>query len=53
MTSGRWTRDRQRSGVYVDLPPFSLPVLDECRVHYASGEMHRTTLVALDGAPVN
>ncbi|HEV7464420.1 MAG TPA: class I SAM-dependent methyltransferase [Methyloceanibacter sp.] len=45
MVSGRWTRDRQRSGVYIDLPPFNL--LDECRRVYPSGEMHRTTLVSL------
>jgi SAM-dependent methyltransferase len=51
IVSGRWTRDRQRSGVYVDLPPFSLPVLDECCVHYPTGEMHRTTLVALNAKP--
>jgi SAM-dependent methyltransferase len=47
MVSGRWTRDRMRSGVYVDLPPFNLKVIDECRTVFPSGEMYRTTLVSL------
>jgi SAM-dependent methyltransferase len=48
MVSGRSTRDRQRSGVYIDLPPFTLPVLDECHTICGPGEIYRTTLVSLE-----
>ncbi len=46
MDSGRWTRDHRESGVYVDLPPFNLPVLEECRTELP-GKIYRTTLVSL------
>lgn len=49
MVSGHWTRDRQRSGVYLDLPPFNLTVIEESRKDYESGEAYRTTVVALPG----
>ena len=49
MVSGHWTRDRQRSGVYLDLPPFSLTVLEESRKDDESSEAYRTTVVALPG----
>ena len=47
MDSGRWTRDYQKSGVYVDLPPFNLAVLEEHRTLQPSGHMFRSTLVSL------
>ena len=47
MDSGRWTRDYQRSGVYVDLPTFNLAVLEEHRTLQPSGHMFRSTLVSL------
>ena len=47
MDSGRWTRDYQNSGVYVDLPPFNLAVLEEHRTIWPSGHVFRSTLVSL------
>ena len=47
MDSGRWTRDYQNSGVYVDLPPFNLAVLEEHRTVRPSGHLFRSTLVSL------
>lgn len=47
LVSGYRTRDGFESGVYVELPPFGLQVLEEVRFEWTATETLRTTLVAL------
>lgn len=47
LVSGYRTRDSFDSGVYVELPPFNLQVLDEASYEWTPVERLRTTLVGL------
>lgn len=47
LVSGYRTRDGLESGVFVELRPFSLPVLEEATFDWTPVEQLRTTLVAL------
>ena len=47
LVSGFRTRDGADSGVYIDLPPFSLPILEEQRFDLSPTAQFRTSVVAL------
>lgn len=49
LVSGYRTRDGLESGVYIDLPPFSLRVIDEQVRELSATERMRTTVVDLAG----